>query len=287
MTESSTIKIGAMIFATDQSIKITKLAPELEARGFESLWLPEKTHLPVSRRTPWPGGELPEWYKRAADPLVALATAVGLTSKLRFGTGVCLLPLHDPVILAKAVATLDWVSEGRFEFGIGYGWNAEEFATHGVSLDQAPDIMREKIALMKSLWTNEIGAFQGQHVNLEPSWSWPKPIQKPCPPIHIGARATRAVFADIAEYADGWLPIEGYGNILENIPKLHAAFTEADRPASEAKISVYSSAGAPEMIEQYARAGVERVIVTLPATGEYDAMSELDRLSDLLVDFLS
>ena len=146
-----TLEIGAMIFATDQTDKVTKLAPELEARGFESLWIPEKTHLPTSRSTPWHGGDLPEWYKRTSDPLIALAAAAGATSKLRLGTGVVLVPVHDAVIMAKSVATLDWTSDGRFEFGIGYGWNAEEYLTHGVDIKDAPDIMRGKIALMCEL----------------------------------------------------------------------------------------------------------------------------------------
>ncbi|MDZ7784599.1 MAG: LLM class flavin-dependent oxidoreductase [Halioglobus sp.] len=143
------MKIGAMIFATDQTIKIPRLAVELEARGYESLWVPEKTHLPTSRRTPWPGGELPEWYKRTSDPLTSLAAAAAVTTTLRLGTGVLLVPLYDPVILAKAIATLDFLADGRFEFGVGYGWNHEEYATHGVTLGDSPDIMRDKIALMQ------------------------------------------------------------------------------------------------------------------------------------------
>ncbi len=280
------VKVGAMIFATDQTIKVTKLAPELESRGYESLWIPEKTHLPTSRLTSWPGGDLPEWYKRTSDPMIALAAASGVTTKLRLGTGVSLVPVHDAVTMAKSIATLDWTSDGRFEFGVGYGWNAEEYATHGVDIAKAPEIMREKIALMCELWRNEVGSYNGKHVSVEPSWSWPKPVQQPRPPIHIGARATKAVFADIAAYADGWIPIEGYGNILSQIPKLHQAFEEVGRPISDVKISVYSSGGDPKLVEEYLQAGVDRVIVTLSPNPELEVMRELEKHTAALRSFI-
>lgn len=280
------MKIGASIFATDQTMKVTKLAPELEARGFESLWIPEKTHLPASRRTPWPGGELPEWYKRTSDPLIALATAVGVTSTLRLGTGVSLVPVHDAVIMAKSVATLDWMTDGRFEFGIGYGWNAEEYETHGVDIAEAPAIMRDKIALMNELWQHDVGSYEGKYASVPPSWSWPKPTQQPRPPIHIGARATKAVFADIAAYGDGWLPIEGYGDVIRHIPTLNQAFIDSGRSPREAVVSVYNASGDPDLVAQYAEAGVERTIITLPATGEDDVMRELDRATQHLSEYL-
>ena len=281
------MKIGAMIFATDQTLKMTLLAPELEARGFESLWLPEKTHLPVSRRTPWPGGELPEWYRRTCDPMIALAAAAGVTERLRLGTGVSLLALHDPVTLGKAISTLDWMSDGRFEFGIGYGWNAEEFATHNVPLGDSAAIVGEKFGLMNQLWSHEISEYSGRYVALEPSWSWPKPVQQPGPPIHIGARASQWVFADIASFGQGWLPIEGYGDVLRHLPRLHRAFEAAGRSASEAIVSVYSSAGDPETLAEYEKAGVQRVIVTLPAVAADQVMRELDSVSDRLSMYLS
>ncbi len=167
------MKIGAMIFATDQTIAIPRLAQELEARGFESLWIPEKTHLPTSRRTPWPGGKLPEWYKRTSDPFLVLAAAASVTSKLRLGTGVAMIPVRDPIITAKEVATLDMLSSGRFEFGVGYGWNAEEFESHGVDIKQAPDIMADKIGLMKALWCNDEAEYHSEYASIESSWSWP------------------------------------------------------------------------------------------------------------------
>lgn len=275
------MKIGAMIFATDQAIKVTRLAPELEARGFESLWIPEKTHLPTSRRTPWPGGELPEWYKRTADPLVTLAAAAGVTSRLRLGTGISLVPVHDPIILAKAVASLDWLSEGRFEFGVGYGWNAEEYASHGVELADAPAILRDHVALMAALWSHEVGCYEGRYARVEACWSWPKPVQQPRPPIHVGARASRQVFEDIAAWGDGWLPIEGHGDVISHIPRLRRAFEAAGRPPSDALVSVYSSSGDPALLERYAEAGVDRVVLTLPAAGESEVLCALDGYSPL------
>ncbi|MCC5871235.1 MAG: LLM class F420-dependent oxidoreductase [Gammaproteobacteria bacterium] len=270
------MKLGAMIFATDQTIAIPKLAVALEERGFESLWIPEKTHLPASRLTPWPGGDLPEWYKRTADPFLVLAAAASVTTTLRLGTGVAMVPVRDAVICAKEVATLDWLSGGRFEFGVGYGWNAEEFATHGVDIADAGAIMAEKIQLMEALWRDDIGSFSGQFVSVEPSWSWPKPVQKPRPPIHLGARASAQAFADMASYADGWIPIEGYGEILGQLPRLLAAFESAGRDPAEAKVSVYAASGDPERLDQYVEAGIDRVILALPPIEEADVMQALD-----------
>lgn len=270
------MKLGAMIFATDQTISIPRLAVELEARGFESLWLPEKTHLPASRRTPWPGGDLPEWYKRTADPFLVLAAAASLTRNLRLGTGVALLPVRDAVITAKEVATLDWLSGGRFEFGVGYGWNAEEFATHAVDIAEAGAILIEKLELMEALWQNDIGSFRGRFVAVKPSWSWPKPTQRPRRSVHLGARASRHAFADIANHMDGWIPIEGYGEIVDALPRLRAAFGRAGRAPEELVVSVYASAGNRGQLEQYEDAGIDRVILALPPTDEATVMANLD-----------
>lgn len=281
------MKIGAMIFATDQTIAIPKLARELEHRNFESLWIPEKTHLPASRRTPWPGGPLPEWYKRTADPFLVLASAASVTEHLRLGTGVAMVPIRDAVITAKEVATLDWLSDGRFEFGVGYGWNVEEFETHGVDLREAGPILGEKLSLMASLWQNEIGSYEGDYVRVEPSWSWPKPIQRPRPPIHLGSRATKQAFDDIAKFADGWIPIEGYGEIVSQIPRLRGAFEAAGRPPDDAIISVYSSTGDPSQLERYLDAGVDRVVVALPPVAAGEVIRALDRHTRELSEYLT
>lgn len=281
------MKLGAMIFATDQTIAIPRLAVELEQRGFESLWVPEKTHLPASRKTPWPGGELPEWYKRTSDPFLVLAAAASVTRRLRLGTGVAMVPIRDAVITAKEVATLDTLSGGRFEFGVGYGWNAEEFATHGVDIADAPAILAEKIQLMEALWQNEIGSFRGRFVSVEPSWSWPKPVQQPRPPIHLGARASGRAFADIAACADGWMPIEGYGQVLPHVHRLQAAFVAAGREPSTAVVSVFGSTGERAMLDRYRAAGIHRVILALPPVDETRVLHTLDTHVSSLGDYLA
>ena len=195
-------------------------------------------------------------------------------------------PFRDAVITAKEVATLDWLSGGRFEFGIGYGWNAEEFATHGVDLKNSPAIMKDKVALMEQLWRHDVGGYKGDYVEVAPSWSWPKPAQTPRPPILLGARASKTIFVDIAAYMDGWIPIEGYGDIVGQIPKLRAAFERAGRPPGDARVSVYSSAGDPDMVTQYADAGIDRVIVTLPPVAEDEVLQALDTHAKRLAEYL-
>lgn len=275
------MKIGVMIFATDQTMPMHQLAPEIEARGFESLWVTEKTHVPVSRRTAWPGGELPEWYLRTSDPFIALAAAA-TTTTLRVGTGVALVALRDPVVAAKTIATLDWQSAGRVELGVGYGWNEEEMATHGVALADGPARLAETLALMRALWCSDIGEFAGEHVSVEPSWSWPKPSAPGGPPVHLGARAGDKVFSDIAAWGDGWIPLEGYGPIIDEIPRLQAAFEAAGRDPDDAQVTVYSSAGRPEDIDLYQAAGVNRVVCWLPPTIEADLMTHLGDLTSRL-----
>lgn len=280
------MNVGVQIFATDQTMPMHRLAPEVEQRGFESLWVPEKTHVPISRRTTWPGGELPEWYRRTCDPFVALSAAAAVTSTLRIGTGVALLALRDPVVAAKTVATLDWQSDGRLELGVGYGWNAEELATHGVTLDEAPTRLADYLTLMKAFWAEDAAEHHGPYASVEPSWSWPKPISPGGPPIHLGSRASTANFEWVASFADGWLPIEGYGTIVGQIPRLRAAFDSHGRDPASALVSVYSSAGDQVTIEAYRDAGVDRVVCWLPPADEATVMSALDRLEQRLRPFL-
>ena len=275
------MKIGVMIFATDQTIPLHVLAPEVEARGIESLWVTEKTHVPVRRSTPWPGGDLPECYKRTCDPFVALAGAAATTTTLRLGTGVALLTLRDPIIAAKEIATLDWMSGGRVELGVGYGWNVEEHASHGVELGDAPSRLDEHLGLMQAIWSDSEASFTGRYVTLQPSWSWPKPIQPGGPPLHVGARATDAVFADIARWDAGWLPIEGYGNVTDQLPRLRAAFTAAGRDTRDVRVSVYSSGGDPDLLAEYRDHGIDRTIVALPAADADTVRYALDAVGAL------
>lgn len=265
-----------MIFATDQTAPLHILAPEVEELGFESLWVTEKTHVPVRRATPWPGGELPEWYKRTCDPLLALMAAAAVTTKLRVGTGILLASVRDPVILAKEIATLDWMSSGRLELGVGYGWNAEELATHGVARDHSPAVLAETLELAQTLWNHDVGSYQGKVHSVEPSWSWPKPHQQPRPPIHYGGRASDALFADIAAHGDGWLPIEGFGTVIPHLARLRRAFVAGGRDPDQAVVSVFSSTGDPRMLEQYESAGVDRIVVWLPPDDRLVVRAALD-----------
>ena len=210
------MRYGITMFATDVSIDIVELAREAEARGLESLWLPEHTHIPVSRRTPPPTGdaELAEEYKRCLDPLVALAAAAVATERLRLGTGILLAAQRDPIVTAKAVATLDHLSGGRAALGVGFGWNEDELEQHGVAMRDRRDVARERILAMQSLWADDEGSFHGKHVHIEPSWSWPKPVQtgadgRPRVPVLHGGAAGPKLFEHIAEYGDGWIPIGG------------------------------------------------------------------------------
>ena len=207
------MQIGVEIFPTDQTIGAVELAREVEARGFESLWFPEHSHIPTRRATPWGGREgappLPEFYWRTFDPFVALGACAAVTTTLKLATGICLVAQRDPIHTAKEVASVDALSNGRFLFGVGYGWNKEEMAQHGTAYGERRAILRENILAMKELWANDEASFEGEYVTIEPSWSWPKPTQQPGPPIILGGDAGPKTAAHIAEFCDGWMPIGG------------------------------------------------------------------------------
>jgi probable F420-dependent oxidoreductase len=200
------MKFGVLMFATDTSIGVVELARAAEERGMESLFLPEHSHIPVCRNTPFPGGgDLPEEYRRALDPLIGLAAAAAATSTLRVGTGVCLVVQRDPIQLAKEVASLDLISGGRFLFGIGAGWNLEEMADHGTDPSRRFTLLRERVAAMKQIWAHDEAEFHGSLVDFDPMWQWPKPVQRPHPPILLGGHGPRAL-ERVVEYADEWFP---------------------------------------------------------------------------------
>ncbi|MGZ4797591.1 MAG: TIGR03619 family F420-dependent LLM class oxidoreductase, partial [Acidimicrobiia bacterium] len=203
------MQIGITMFATDQTMDFVALAREAEARGFHSLYVPEHTHIPTSRRTPPPtgGDALAEEYKRTLDPLVALAAAAASTERILLGTGICVVAQREPIVTAKAVATLDRISAGRFVFGIGFGWNADEIEDHGIGMADRRAIAREHVLAMRALWRDDIAEFHGEHVDIAPSWSWPKPVRPEGPPVLVGGAAGPKLFAHVAEYADGWIPI--------------------------------------------------------------------------------
>ena len=237
------MKIGISMFVTQDSIGPGDLAQAAEERGFESLWMPEHTHIPVSRKSPWGGGPvLPEHYKQTFDPFMALTAAAVVTKKIKLATGICLVVERDPIHTAKQVATLDVLSGGRFIFGIGGGWNAEEMASHGTEFKTRFALMKERIEAMKAIWTNDVAEYRGTYVNFEPMWCWPKPVQKPHPPILVGGAfpygAKRAI-----EYGNGWMPIGGRDlDPLAMQPRFRQMVAEAGRNPDDVPMSVFGAA---------------------------------------------
>jgi probable F420-dependent oxidoreductase len=277
------MKFGVMMFPTDQSIRPDELAREAEQRGFESIFYPEHTNIPTGRKTPWPGGgDLPEEYRRLHDPFVALTAAAAVTESINLGTGICLVAQHDPVVLAKVVASLDVVSRGRFVFGVGFGWNEDEMEQHGVDPRYRRSVAREKVLAMKSLWTQEAGSFDGRFVHVEPAWSWPKPEQEPHPPILIGGAGSDTVFRHVIEWADGWMPIGGRYDILERVDALRKKSADAGRDPATIEITIFGAPREPEVIERYEEAGVARVIFGLPPAERDVVLPALDRRAAVL-----
>ena len=274
---------GLTYFPTEYAISPAELALAAEQRGFESLWVAEHSHIPVSRRSPWPGGgELPRKYYDVMDPMVALATAGAVTSRIKLGTGVCLVIQRDPIQLAKEVATLDQLSNGRVLFGIGAGWNAEEMADHGTEFKTRLKLMRERVAAMKAIWTQERPEFTGEFVSFEPMIAEPKPIQKPHPPIIVGGAFPHAARRAI-EYGDGWIPLGGRGaDLLEQIPRFRQMTAEAGRDPEAIEITVYGLGSDPEPIRRYRDAGVARVVLGVPSAPAQEVLPLLDRYAELM-----
>lgn len=277
------MRIGITIFATDRSMSPLELAREAEARGFHSLYLPEHTHIPVSRRTPPPTGEaeLPEEYRRTLDPFVTLAAAAAVTERIRLGTGIALVAQHDPINLAKQVATLDWLSGGRVVLGIGFGWNREEMQDHGVDPRRRRALVREKVLAMQALWSQEVAEYQGEWVRFEPSWAWPKPLQQPHPPLLIGGAAGPTLFAHVAEYADGWMPIGG-ARLKKDLPRLRQAFEERDRDPDELLVAPTFVAPDPGKLDYYRELGVTECVLPLPAEPRDAVLPILDSYARFL-----
>ncbi len=280
--------IGALIFPTDLSIGIIRLARELEDRGFESLWVTEHTHIPTSRRSPWPGGApLPEEYKRTLDPYVGLTAAASVTRRLKVGTGVSLIAQHHPITLAKTVASLDLVSEGRFLLGIGVGWNEEEMEDHGVEPSTRRSAVRDTVLAMKELWTKDEASYSGRFVNFESTFSWPKPVQTPHPPVLMGGAGGPITFKHIAEYCDGWMPIHGRRDIADKLPALRQALHDAGRTDDSLELGVFGCPGDARTIDAYAEMGVSRCVLGLPPTSEADALKTLDAYAAIVEHYAS
>lgn len=277
------MRIGVTIHATDRAMSPVDVAREAESRGFYSLYIPEHTHIPTSRRTPAPTGdeELAEEYARSPDPYIALAAAASVTERIRLGTGIGLPAQHDPITFAKQIATLDQVSGGRLVLGIGFGWNHEEMENHGIDVKQRRALVREKMLAMQALWANEVAEFRGDWVSFEPSWQWPKPIQQPRPRVLIGGGSGPKLFAHIAEYADGWMPIGGAG-MKDALPRLHAAMEERGRDPRSLHIVPMGVYPTREKLDYYASLGVTECVLRLPSASQDTVLPILDGYAELL-----
>ncbi|MEU3989754.1 LLM class F420-dependent oxidoreductase [Streptomyces platensis] len=273
------MKFGVSTFLTDQGIAPAALGRAVEERGLDSLLIAEHTHIPVDRRSPYPGGgELPKIYYRTLDPFVALSAAAAVTERILLGTGIALVAQRDPLITAKEVASLDLVSNGRAVFGIGVGWNREEMENHGTDPRTRGRLVDERLRAMRELWTQDKAEFHGEFVDFDPVYSWPKPVQRPHPPVYVGGG--EAAFDRVAALGDAWLanslPPQELG------PKIDRLRSIAGR---DVPVTVYAVANEPEIIEQYTQLDVERLLFYLPTLPEPETLSHLDRFSDTAARF--
>jgi probable F420-dependent oxidoreductase len=277
------MRIGTFYFPTDYGIDVRELAATLEARGFESLCFCEHTHIPASRRTPFPsGGELPKRYAHTHDPFVALSFAAAATRKLLLGTAVCLVTEHDPIVTAKSVASLDQLSGGRFIFGVGAGWNAEEMENHGTNFATRFALMRERVLAMKAIWTEEEAAFHGKFVNFDPIWSYPKPLQRPHPPILLGGE-TDHTLKRVVEYCDGWLPrFRPDFDAKNQVARLRRAAEAVGRDFGTLSITVFRPPPDAATLVAFREAGIQRVLLEVPDLGRDEILRVLDGYAPLL-----
>jgi len=277
------MKYGLVMFPTDYSIRPDELARAAEERGFESLFFPEHTHIPASRRTPYPaGGELPKEYSHSHDPFVALSMAAAVTKKIKLATGICLVVERDPIVLAKEVASLDLLSGGRVILGIGGGWNVEEMENHGTAFKTRWKLLRERVEAMKAIWQNEEGSYRGELVKFDPIWSYPKPAQKPHPPILLGGHGEVALKRVVA-YCDGWLPISMMaGDLKKQIGELHRLAREKGRDPKSISISVFWTEPDRQAIDAYGEMGAERVIFALQSESREKLLPILDGYAKLI-----
>ncbi len=272
-------RFGVTIFPTDYAIQPVQLARAVEARGFDSLFFPEHTHIPASRATPFPGGtELPKMYWHTHDPFVALAACAAVTSRIRLGTGICLVIERDPITLAKEVASLDMLSNGRVILGVGAGWNREEMENHGAHFGNRWKIVREKVLAMQAIWNNDEAEFHGEFVNFDPIWSYPKPVQPGGPPIWIGANSPW-VFDRIADYADGWMPIGGLGS--GNMERLEAALAAKGRRVQDLDLALFGAPNDYDQLMHRIDQGFDELVFTLPDADADRVLPLLDRLAAL------
>jgi probable F420-dependent oxidoreductase len=279
------MQFGAAMFFTDYSMAPGELGAALEARGFESLWAPEHSHIPVSRTSPFPnGGDLPKQYYDVMDPFVTLTAAAATTKTLKVGTGVCLVQQRDPIQTAKLVASIDQVSAGRFLFGVGSGWNAEEMADHGTPFKSRHKIARERVEAMKVIWTQSKAEYHGEFVNFDPMMTWPKPVQKPHPPVIVGGAfpysARRAI-----RYGDGWIPHatrNTYAEIADMLPEFRKMATEAKRDPKSIEITVWGPKQDAALMKRYEDLGVSRIVFNLESEKADTILPLIDGWSKLM-----
>lgn len=277
------MKFGVFHFPTAYSIDVAELAVALEQRGLESLFVCEHTHIPTSRKSPFPGGgELPKRYIHAHDPFISLAFAAAATKNLTLGTGICLIPQRDPIVTAKTIASLDVMSNGRVEFGIGGGWNVEEMNNHGVEYKTRFKQMREHTEAMKAMWTEEEASYNGEFVNFDPIWSYPKPARKPHPPVLLGGE-TDYTLKRVVEYCDGWIPRGGRGfEPKASMQRLRDMAEKHGRDANEITTTLFRGPTEQEHIDACRENGVTRVLYDVPDTGRDEALRTLDDIAALM-----
>jgi probable F420-dependent oxidoreductase len=277
--------VGAAMFFTDYSMGAGELAQALEARGFESMWAPEHSHIPTSRRSPFAAdGDLPKQYYDVMDPFVTLTAAAAVTNRIKLGTGVCLVTQRDPIQTAKLVASLDQVSNGRFLFGIGGGWNAEEMEDHGTVFKTRFKLMRERVEAMQAIWTQDAAEYRGELVDFGPMAAWPKPVQKPHPPVIVGGAFPHSARRAL-RYGDGWIPNASrpqYGDVTDFLPHFRQMAAEMGRDLAGVPVTVWGANEDYERLRRYQDQGIARVVVSLPPEPADKTFPALDRWAELL-----
>ncbi len=272
------VNCGVIIFATDQSIQPTALARAVEERGLDSLFVPEHTHIPLTSVSPFlPGGVLPEPYKRTHDPFVVLGAAAAVTERIRLGTGICLVSQRHPITLAKEVATVDRLSNGRFTFGIGAGWNQPEVENHGVAFENRWRVLRERVLAMKTIWSEDEPEFHGEFVNFDKLWSYPKPVQAGGPPIWLGANS-KYVVDRVAEYADGWLPIGGRAGGA-TIDQLREACAKRGRRFEDITLALFYAPLDESALRAQVALGYSELVFALPSDSRDAVLPVLDQIA--------